>query len=266
MGLSSNLSCEAGSLSCCCPNPHGPFQSEVWGFISPCWSPGLRGLLCSPQIVPVYLCASVGPRGATRHSACPVLRHSESGPLGLSVRECGVAGSASGQTACPVRPTLRQSWSRHSHASPLRPSYGSGCMFLFYLLGVGLPCRSIFCQFWLCEEAQCVYLHRHLGSPPHCLFFKDLVIFRERARMGEREWNIDVWEGHWSIASHTPPTGVLAHNPVMCLTGSRTSDLSVWRLALSPLSHTSQGCPCLFKFPCDVGLERRRKPWLLFQL
>ena len=37
-------------------------------------------------------------------------------------------------------------------------------MFIFYLLGVGLPCRSIFCQFWLCEEAQCVYLHRHLGS------------------------------------------------------------------------------------------------------
>ena len=37
-------------------------------------------------------------------------------------------------------------------------------MFLFYLLGVGLPCRLIFCQFWLCEEAQCVYLRRHLGS------------------------------------------------------------------------------------------------------
>ena len=29
----------------------------------------------------------------------------------------------------------------------------------------GLPCRSIFCQFWLCEEAKCVYLRRHLGSP-----------------------------------------------------------------------------------------------------
>ena len=51
---------------------------------------------------------------------------------GLSVRECGAAGSASGQTACPVRPALRQSWSRHGHASPplpgarLRPSYQSG--------------------------------------------------------------------------------------------------------------------------------------------
>ena len=50
----------------------------------------------------------------------------------LSVLECGAAGSASGQTACPVCPTLRQSWSRHGHASPLRPgahlcpSYRSG--------------------------------------------------------------------------------------------------------------------------------------------
>ena len=78
---------------------------------------------------------------------------------GLSVQECGAAGSASGQTACPVCPTLCQSRSRHGHSSPLcpgahlRPSYRSGCMFLFYLLGVGLPCRWIFCQFWLSEEA-----------------------------------------------------------------------------------------------------------------
>ena len=40
---------------------------------------------------------------------------------GLSVRECGATGSASGQTAFPVCPTLRQSWSRHSNASPLHP-------------------------------------------------------------------------------------------------------------------------------------------------
>ena len=49
-------------------------------------------------------------------------------------------------------------------AARLRPSYRSGCMFLFYLLGVGLTCHSIFCQFWLCEEAQCVYLRCHVGS------------------------------------------------------------------------------------------------------
>ena len=41
---------------------------------------------------------------------------------GLSVCECGAAGSTSGQTACPARPTLRQSWSPHGNASSLCPS------------------------------------------------------------------------------------------------------------------------------------------------
>ena len=63
MGLSNNLSCEAGSLSYCHPNPHGCFQSEVCGFICPHWSPGLCGLLPSPPFVPVYLCANVGSQG-----------------------------------------------------------------------------------------------------------------------------------------------------------------------------------------------------------
>ena len=122
MGLSNDLSCEAGSFSCCLPNPHRRFQSEVWGFISLRWSPGLRGLLRSPPLGPIYLCVNVTPRGATRRSACPALRYSESGPLGLSVQECGAAGSASGQTACPFRPTLHQSRSHHSNASPLHSS------------------------------------------------------------------------------------------------------------------------------------------------
>ena len=75
--------------------------------------------------------------------------------LSVYLRECRAAGSASGQTACPGHPTLRQSRSRHGNASPLypgarlHPSYRSGCMFLFYLLGVLLPCHLIFCQFWL---------------------------------------------------------------------------------------------------------------------
>ena len=43
----------------------------------------------------VYLCVNVGLQGATYRSACPVLHHSESGPLSLTVRECGAAGSAS---------------------------------------------------------------------------------------------------------------------------------------------------------------------------
>ena len=67
-----------------------------------------------PAICPAYLCTNVGPQGATHCSACPVLHHSESSPLGLSVPGCGAAGSASGQTACPVCPTLCQSGSRQA--------------------------------------------------------------------------------------------------------------------------------------------------------
>ena len=37
-----------------------------------------------------------------------------------------------------------------------------------------------------------------------------------------------------------PPTGDLAHNPAHALTGNRTGNLSVCRLVLNPLSHTSQ--------------------------
>ena len=52
----------------------------------------MRGLLRSLPFVPVYLCVNVGPWGATRRSACPVLRHSESGPLGLLCANVGPQG------------------------------------------------------------------------------------------------------------------------------------------------------------------------------
>ena len=121
MGLSNNLSNsrEAGSLSCCCPNPQGLFQSEVCGFISLRWSPGLLGLLRSPPLVPF---ASVGPWGPTR--TLPALFSATLSPaFSVYLHKCGAAGSASGQTACPVRPTLRPSRSHQGNTSPLRPSW-----------------------------------------------------------------------------------------------------------------------------------------------
>ena len=51
----------------------------------------------------------------------------------LSARECGAAVSASGQTACPVRPTLHQSWSRQGHVSPLGPSCPSPPLLLVWM-------------------------------------------------------------------------------------------------------------------------------------
>ena len=49
--------------------------------------------------------------------------------------------------------------------------------------------------------------------------FKDFIyVFLERGEGREKEWerNINVWEIHWSVASHTTPTGDLAHNRDMC--------------------------------------------------
>ena len=102
------------------PTHRGIFNQRFEALFPPA-EPWVAWSALLPAVCLVYLCANVGLRGATRCSACPVLCHSESGPLGLSVCECGAAGSASGQTACPVRLTLRQSRSCHSHASPLLP-------------------------------------------------------------------------------------------------------------------------------------------------
>ena len=149
-------------------------HSATHNQIGPLWCWFLSGLACahsrplwvSPTTSPVML--GVSPDAAPTPTGVFNQRSealfSCTGALGcsvcfaplhpvLSMRECGAAGSASGQTACLVHPTLRQSRSCHGHASPLRPgchlhpSYWSGLMFIFYLLGVGLPWPSIFCQF-----------------------------------------------------------------------------------------------------------------------
>ena len=49
------------------------------------------------------------------------------------LRKCGAAGSASGGTACPLHPTLRQSRSRHGNVSPLHPSCLSPPLLLVWM-------------------------------------------------------------------------------------------------------------------------------------
>ena len=79
-----------------------------------------------PSIRLGYLCANVGPWGLLP-AALPALFSATLSPaLLVYLCKCGAAGSASGQTACPVRPTLRQSWSHHRNASHLHP----GCLSL----------------------------------------------------------------------------------------------------------------------------------------
>ena len=76
------------------------------------------------------------------------------------------------------------------------------------------------------------------------------LIFKEggkdRGREGEKQW----CEKHRSVASCTLPTRDLSSATRACaLTGNQTSNLSVCRPALNPLSHTSQGS----SFILDVG-------------
>ena len=59
MGLSKDLSCEAGSLTCCRPNPQGRFQSEVFKL----YFPALEPWVTRSASLPGYLCTHVGPQG-----------------------------------------------------------------------------------------------------------------------------------------------------------------------------------------------------------
>ena len=91
------------------PTPRGVFNQRFEALFPPragalgcALGPWVAWSTSLPVVSPVYLCTNVGPQGAS----CPALRHSESSPLSLSVRECRATGSASGRTDCPVPPTL----------------------------------------------------------------------------------------------------------------------------------------------------------------
>ena len=75
-----------------------------------------------------------------------------------------------------------------------------------------------------------------------CIFLKyfHLFIFRGEGKEEERERNINVW-----LPLVCPTLGTWPATQACALNGNQTSNLSVHRLALNPLSHTSQGC-CIF--------------------
>ena len=162
MCLSSELSCEAGSLSHCCPNCHEHSQSEVGGFISPSWSPGLLICFTPPPFLLVYLHWNVGLQGLLA-VLLPVLLIPQS------------------TTSLGPTTLLKSSLPWLPISAP--PTSLDECFF-FISLVVRLLCSLVFCQFWLffvfklllfffwlCEEAQCVYLRLHLGRKSPVLVF-----------------------------------------------------------------------------------------------
>ena len=129
------------------PQPPGAFSIRGLRLYFPVLESWVTSLLCSLLVIQVYLCANVGPQGLLV-VRLPILFVPHSASLGPA-------------TATRVLSTL---------VPVSTPPTSLDVCFFFYLLGVGLPCLSIFCQFWLWEEAQCVYLRRHLGSPSNnCL-------------------------------------------------------------------------------------------------
>ena len=144
MGLSNDLSCEAGSFSCCCPIPMGVF-SERFEALFPCAGAlGCKVCFATPPFLPVYLCANVGLRGLLA-AALPALVHNPP-------------------------PHWVHQWPPCRESSPPQlpvsaPPTGLDECFFFISLVVGLPYSLIFCQFWLilflnllsffwlCEEA-----------------------------------------------------------------------------------------------------------------
>ena len=117
----------------------------MWGHgVLPAVLPAQFSTTLSPALS-VYLCANVGPQGLL------VVRL----PARFVPHSASLVAHLSPAMAMRVLSALA------AHSAP-PPGLDEGLF--FYLLGVGLPHCSIFCQFWLCEEAQCVYLCRHLGS------------------------------------------------------------------------------------------------------
>ena len=112
------------------PTPMGVFNQRFEALFPPpppplpALEPWVARSASLPAVCPVYLCVSVGCGVLPTALPAPLSATLSLAPLGLSVCECRAAGSASGQTACPVHPTLRQSGSCHSHGSPLHPGAG----------------------------------------------------------------------------------------------------------------------------------------------
>ena len=133
VGLSNDLSHEAGVSPAAAPTPTSVFNQRFEALF-----PRARALGCvvcfAPRCSSRFICVRMWGCGVLPAALPALFSATLSAALSVYLHKCGAAGSASGQPACPIRPTLRQSQSAtasHSHVSPLhpgarlRPSYRS---------------------------------------------------------------------------------------------------------------------------------------------
>ena len=141
-----------------------------------------------------------------------------------------------------------QSWSTVPSGSFLRRLGRGACVCIFLsLLASGtlsVPFRnSLFCLGWTRWYLSCGATQAYLLLNFQSLFFKYFIyLFLERGeeRKKERERNIDVWNTD-QLPLSCPQLGSWPATQAWALTGNWTSNLSLPRAVLNPLSYTSQG-------------------------
>ena len=164
--------CLSSGWVCVCFGPCGSLQGTLlWGWEFPPLQPqppqvfsvsGLR--LYFPMLEPWV------PWSVTWSTSCCLASQLQ------LCQPCSTMRHLAGSASCHLAE------SRLCPAALLRPSCRSGWMFLLKLLGCRTSYNLIFCQFWLffvfklllsffwlCEEAQCVYLRLHLGQKSNIL-------------------------------------------------------------------------------------------------
>ena len=149
------------------PTPTGVFNQRIEALFPRAGALGC--VVCFPPLpfLPVYLCANVGPQGLPATTSWGLLAAAWPAPF----------HNPPPHWVCQ-RPLRHKSSPPHLPISA--PPTGLDECFFFISLGVGLPYSLIFCQFWLffvfklllsffwlCKEAQCLYLHLGMIS----LFF-----------------------------------------------------------------------------------------------
>ena len=132
--------------------------------------------MISPVRLVVSLAAASTPTGVFSQR----FEASFPGAGALGCTSCSLAHRAPQSTTSLGPPAATLPWVLSPRRLPVSapPTCLDECFFFIFLV-VGLPCSSIFCQFWLvfvfklllsffwlCEEAQCVYLCLHLGQKP----------------------------------------------------------------------------------------------------
>ena len=156
MDLSNKLSCEAGSFSHCHFNPHRFLHSEVLRLYFPEPEPWVVGSVSFSSCSYQFICTQMWD-----HSLHQPPPHLLSRPLPCC------ESSPPSYLSLPLLPV----WMNVSSLTPfLWTSIQSEFRAVLVGFFVCLFLSLLLSFFWLCEEAQCIYLHLHLGWKSSMLY------------------------------------------------------------------------------------------------